>query len=219
MKQKTSVLTQHYWINVWRGWMQARIEHNEIAAPQGEEAIAVADDLNALLNLPAVPDVIALAERLPLDFPGMMESLEEILGPIYTPDGKQLISDEQWREVTALISLCVERWIAAATAHGMLEAEDGVSHVFQHQSRDEAPTINVEVERNSRGFNWTGHVIGARSIEEALTVSKNVMDSLANVYGTQNAAIAEAARQVAEAKKKNKRGSTAADADELDDLT
>lgn len=219
MKQTTTLLTQHAWLDIWRGWMEARIEQEAIAAPQGEEAIRVIDDLSALLNLPGMPDVIALAERLPGDFTQLMDALEEAIGGIYTPDGKQLISDAQWREVTALISLYVERWIAAA-AQNALVAEDSISHVFQHQSRDEDPLLNVKVEHNSRGFTWSVTVEGARSIDEALSVSKEIMESLDRVYGAQNAAIAEAARQVAAAKKQGKRGSsTAADADELDDLT
>jgi len=55
-------------------------------------------------------------------------------------------------------------------------------HVYQHT--DKAPRINVSVEKNSRGRNWTATVVDAQDVETAMALLKQVTDSLERAYGT-----------------------------------
>jgi len=53
-------------------------------------------------------------------------------------------------------------------------------HVYHHN--DNSPTVNVKAEKNSRGFNYSATVEGARSVEEAMQMLSDAMTQLAEVY-------------------------------------
>lgn len=58
-------------------------------------------------------------------------------------------------------------------------------HVYQHT--DLTPRINVSVEKNTKGHNWTATVINASSVEQAMELLKQVTDSLQRAYGQPSA--------------------------------
>ena len=53
-------------------------------------------------------------------------------------------------------------------------------HVYHHN--DNVPTVNVKVEKNSRGFNYSATVEGARSVEEAMGLLETAMKQLSEKY-------------------------------------
>lgn len=57
--------------------------------------------------------------------------------------------------------------------------EKGVQY---HQWLDKNPTLNVKVERNSRGINYEATVLGARSVEEAVRLVRELTASLGQAY-------------------------------------
>lgn len=52
-----------------------------------------------------------------------------------------------------------------------------------HQWLDKEPTMNVKVEKNSRGFNYEATVLGARSVEEAVALLAALTAKLAEEFG------------------------------------
>jgi len=55
-------------------------------------------------------------------------------------------------------------------------------HVYHHS--DNVPTVNVKVEKNSRGYNYSATVEGARSVEEAMTMLQDALSQLSEKYDT-----------------------------------
>jgi hypothetical protein len=53
-----------------------------------------------------------------------------------------------------------------------------------HQWLDKEPTMNVKVEKNSRGFNYEATVLGARSVEEAVALLQSLTTALSDAYGS-----------------------------------
>lgn len=51
------------------------------------------------------------------------------------------------------------------------------------------PTINIKVEKNSRGFNYEVTVVGAFSVDQAIAMVRDAEQKLANLYAqeTKNA--------------------------------
>ena len=60
-------------------------------------------------------------------------------------------------------------------------------HVYHHNDANQEPTINTSVEKNTKGYNYSATVVGARSVEEAMKLQTEIIDSLARVYGPQAA--------------------------------
>lgn len=60
-------------------------------------------------------------------------------------------------------------------------------HVYHHSEPTE-PRVNVSVERNSRGFNVSATVVGARTPGEALDLLRITMKQLSVEYGEKAAA-------------------------------
>jgi hypothetical protein len=58
-------------------------------------------------------------------------------------------------------------------------------HVYHHN--DAIPKINVSVERNSRGRNWTATVMNAPDIETAMELLQKLTGSLERAYGSPQA--------------------------------
>jgi len=56
-------------------------------------------------------------------------------------------------------------------------------HVYHANESIQKPTISVKAEHNSRGYNYEASVVGASSVEEAMRLLQDVMQSLARVYG------------------------------------
>lgn len=56
-------------------------------------------------------------------------------------------------------------------------------NVYHHY--DNVPTLNVKVEKNSRGFNYSATVEGARSVDEAMKMLDDAMSQLADTYDTE----------------------------------
>lgn len=57
-------------------------------------------------------------------------------------------------------------------------------HVYHHN--DPAPTFSVKAERNTKGWNYEASVNGAQSVEDALTLLKELTTRLENQYGRLN---------------------------------
>lgn len=55
-------------------------------------------------------------------------------------------------------------------------------HVYYHQELD-TPRINLEVEKNSRGFNWKAVVVNATSVDEAMAMLADAEARLRELYG------------------------------------
>lgn len=56
-------------------------------------------------------------------------------------------------------------------------------HVYHHSASD-GPRINVEVEKNTKGFNYKATVIGALTVEDALRFAKDAIAKLQAEFGT-----------------------------------
>lgn len=54
-------------------------------------------------------------------------------------------------------------------------------HIYHHY--DDAPKVNIKVERNSRGYNWEVTVSGAKSPDEALAIIQETEAKLKATYG------------------------------------
>jgi hypothetical protein len=129
-------------------------------------------------------------QQAPGDFTELMEQVMGMIGtaliteiaPANLPDPNDLEG-----ALSSLIVHYISGRIQIALEQGRREAGQ---HVYQHQARDAEPLINTTVERNSRGFNWSCSIIGARNLEEDLRLTDEVMASLARVYGQQNAELA-----------------------------
>jgi len=52
-----------------------------------------------------------------------------------------------------------------------------------HQWLDKEPTMNVKVEKNSKGFNYEATVLGARSPAEAVALLLELTVALGETYG------------------------------------
>lgn len=59
---------------------------------------------------------------------------------------------------------------------------DGIQHVYHHTDND-GPRINTSVERNSKGYNYTATVTGARSPEEAMQLLAATLAQLRDLLG------------------------------------
>jgi hypothetical protein len=55
-------------------------------------------------------------------------------------------------------------------------------HIYHHSDNDGA-RINVKVEKNTKGFNYEATVTGAKSVDEALSLLKEVQQKLQAEYG------------------------------------
>lgn len=53
----------------------------------------------------------------------------------------------------------------------------------QKEAQYSAPTINVNMERNSRGVTWGVSVVGARSTEEAMALLDKTRSEMAHRFG------------------------------------
>lgn len=60
------------------------------------------------------------------------------------------------------------------------------THVYHHN--DEKPRISVKAEKNTKGYNYEASVTGCESVEQAMAMLDQVMQSLARTYGAQPAA-------------------------------
>lgn len=47
-----------------------------------------------------------------------------------------------------------------------------------HHRDDDGPRINVSVEKNSKGYNWSATVTGARSVQEAINLIAEAEEGL-----------------------------------------
>jgi hypothetical protein len=56
------------------------------------------------------------------------------------------------------------------------------SHVYTHTEKPE-PTVNLSIEKNTKGFNWGVTVIGASSVAEGLELLDKARDEMASRYG------------------------------------
>lgn len=57
------------------------------------------------------------------------------------------------------------------------------THVYHHN--DDKPRINVKAEKNTKGYNYEASVTGCESVEQAMTMLDQVMQSLQRTYGAQ----------------------------------
>lgn len=56
------------------------------------------------------------------------------------------------------------------------------THHYHHTVKGE-PTVNVKVEKNSKGFNYEVTVVGARSLDEAMELIMRAEARLAGAFG------------------------------------
>ena len=54
-------------------------------------------------------------------------------------------------------------------------------HIYHHHDNDGA-RVNVSVEKNTKGFNWTATVTGAKTVDEAMALLINAETQLAVKY-------------------------------------
>lgn len=59
--------------------------------------------------------------------------------------------------------------------------ETNDQHIYHHN--DKTPSISMEVEKNTKGYNWRVKVSDAASIEEALRLLNQGNDELKKAYG------------------------------------
>jgi hypothetical protein len=57
-------------------------------------------------------------------------------------------------------------------------------HVYHHNDSD-GLRINMSIERNSRGINYSVTIVGAKSVVEGMTALKEAETSLKSEYGVQ----------------------------------
>lgn len=55
-------------------------------------------------------------------------------------------------------------------------------HIYHHNDSD-GLRLNVSVEKNTKGFNYSATIVGAKTVEEAMTAVQQVMARLKEVYG------------------------------------
>lgn len=55
-------------------------------------------------------------------------------------------------------------------------------HVYHHYDNDGA-RVNVSFEKNSKGFNYSATVTGAKNVEEAITILLNAKEQLQKNFG------------------------------------
>ena len=60
----------------------------------------------------------------------------------------------------------------------------GVSHVYHH-GHETAVKVNVKIEKNTKGYNWSATVEGASSVDEAMALLKEADGRLRVEYGTE----------------------------------
>jgi hypothetical protein len=56
-------------------------------------------------------------------------------------------------------------------------------HIYHHSDSD-GVRINVNVEKNTNGFNYEAIVTGAKTVDEAMTYLKAAQTALESKYGT-----------------------------------
>jgi hypothetical protein len=56
-------------------------------------------------------------------------------------------------------------------------------HIYHHSDSD-GVRINVNVEKNTKGFNYEATVTGAKTVDEAMTYLKVAQAALETKYGT-----------------------------------
>lgn len=56
------------------------------------------------------------------------------------------------------------------------------SHVYTHAEKA-TPTVNLSIEKNTKGFNWGVTVVGAESVEQALALLDKARDEMSHRYG------------------------------------
>lgn len=56
-----------------------------------------------------------------------------------------------------------------------------VQHVYHHNDSDH-PTVNVSVEKNSRGYNYSATVIGCKTVAEAIKLLTEVINPASGTY-------------------------------------
>jgi hypothetical protein len=55
-------------------------------------------------------------------------------------------------------------------------------HVYHHNDSD-GLRVNMSIEKNSRGYNYSVTVVGAKTVEEGLAVIKEAEEKLKEEYG------------------------------------
>lgn len=58
-------------------------------------------------------------------------------------------------------------------------------HVYHH-SEENVTTLNIGIEKNTKGFNWSVTVVGAKSVEEAIQLISEANFALKKSYGDDN---------------------------------
>lgn len=56
------------------------------------------------------------------------------------------------------------------------------AHIYHHRD-DDGPRINVAVEKNSKGYNWTVTVTSARDLDQALRIIGDAEQRLRDHFG------------------------------------
>ncbi len=69
---------------------------------------------------------------------------------------------------------------AACVAAGKYISEAG-QHIYNHYDK-QCVTLNVKVEKNTRGYNFEVTVIGASSVDEAMALIKDAETKLRYAY-------------------------------------
>ena len=69
------------------------------------------------------------------------------------------------------------------TIEDVYDADDARQvHVYHHRD-DDRPRINVSVEKNSKGYNWTVTVTSAADLDQAIRIIGDAEERLRNYYG------------------------------------
>jgi hypothetical protein len=67
--------------------------------------------------------------------------------------------------------------LSATTAPAQNQVE------VHHHRADDGPRVNVSVEKNSKGYNWSATVTGAANVQEAINLVADAEEGLKHQFG------------------------------------
>lgn len=73
-------------------------------------------------------------------------------------------------------------WISPSGPGSVLVPAPTEEHIYHHYDND-GPRVNVSAEKNTKGYNWSATVTGARSVEEAIALLTDAEAKLAEAFG------------------------------------
>ena len=66
-------------------------------------------------------------------------------------------------------------------------AGENEQHIYHHNDND-APKVNVSVEKNTKGYNWSATIVGASTVEQAIEMVVKANQELTKKFGIQQEA-------------------------------